>query len=146
MRGSVPILLVEDDKIDVQNVKRAFQKNKIANPLYVANNGEEALALLRERLDENRPEMILPGIILLDINMPVMNGIEFLEEIKADEKLRSIPVIVLTTSKEESDRVDSFDLGVAGYIVKPVDFYKFVEAIGVINLYWSLSELPSERG
>ena len=80
---------------------------------------------------------------MLDINMPVMNGIEFLHVVKNDETLKPIPVIVLTTSEEETDRIESFQLGVAGYIVKPVDFHSFVEAIRVLDLYWTLSELPN---
>jgi len=143
MKESVPILLVEDGKIDVQNVVRAFKKNRISNPLYVTRNGEEALAFLRGQPPYDNPIAApQPGLVLLDINMPVMNGIEFLQVVKNDDDLRNIPVVVLTTSQEERDRLESFKLGVAGYIIKPVDFAKFVEAIRVIDLYWKLSELP----
>ncbi len=143
MKDSVPILLVEDGKIDIKNVERAFYKNKITNPLYVTRNGEAALAFLRRQPPYANPiESPRPGLILLDINMPVMNGIEFLQAMKTDDALRDIPVVVLTTSHEERDRLESFKLGVAGYIIKPVDFAKFVEAIRVIDLYWKLSELP----
>ena len=83
-----------------------------------------------------------PGIILLDLNMPKMNGVEFLKIAKKDDNLKKIPVVVLTTSKEEQDKVDSFNLGVAGYMVKPVDYRKFVEVVKTIDLYWTLSELP----
>ncbi len=143
MRNGVSILLVEDDLIDVKTVKRAFKEAKIENPLDVTGNGEEALSFLRHEgkyAPPNNPAK--PAIILLDLNMPVMGGIEFLKVIKADEKLRQIPIIVLTTSKEESDLVESYDLGIAGYIIKPVEFEKFVEAVKVLNLYWSLNELP----
>ena len=142
MRSNVPILLVEDDQVDIMTVQRAFKRNKITNPLYVTSNGQDALAYLRHEGAYGPPEKSpRPGIILLDLNMPIMNGIEFLKVIKADSKLRRIPVIVLTISHEEEDRVDSFNLSVAGYIVKPVQFDKFVEAIKLINLYWTLSEL-----
>ncbi len=137
------ILLVEDDVVDVMNVRRAFQKQRIANPLYVVGNGAEALDFLRHRGAFSDPATApRPGIILLDLNMPVMNGIEFLREVKHDPQLRLIPVVVLTTSAEENDRVESYGLGVAGYIVKPVQFAKFVRAVTTIDLYWELCELP----
>lgn len=142
MKEDISIMLVEDDDVDAENVVRAFKKNKITNPLYIANNGEEALALLRNEDPYADPEMYRrPGIILLDINMPIMNGIEFLKEVKADEKFKSIPVIVLTTSKEENDRVESFKLSVAGYVIKPVEFADFIKVVKTIDLYWTLSEL-----
>ncbi|MCP4693652.1 MAG: response regulator [Desulfobacterales bacterium] len=142
MRENVPILLVEDDDVDAENVVRAFKKNKITNPLYMTPNGEEALALLRREGRYNDSQKYpSPGIVLLDINMPRMNGIEFLKIIKADEAFKHIPVVVLTTSREENDRVESFKLSVAGYIIKPVDFEHFIQVIQTINLYWTLSEL-----
>jgi CheY-like chemotaxis protein len=155
MKNNIPILLVEDDEVDVMTVRRAFKKNKITNPLLVASNGEEALACLRherregsvhDKYDEkkNNKNTPRPGIILLDLNMPVMNGIEFLKAVKADSDLRRIPVIVLTTSREEEDRVRSFEKSVAGYIIKPVEFDKFTEAVKLIDLYWTLSELSPE--
>ena len=143
MRENVPILLVEDDLVDVKTVKRALQENRITNPLHVAGHGEEALDYLRHQGKyADVASSPRPGIIFLDLNMPVMNGIEFLKVIKADDELKRIPVLVMTTSHEESDRVESFGLGVAGYVIKPVDFIKFVEAVRVIDLYWTLSELP----
>lgn len=143
MKKNVPILLVEDDVVDVKTVRRALKENKIINPLHVAGHGEHALAYLRHEGEFSDPATSpRPGIILLDLNMPVMNGVEFLKVIKADDEFKTIPVIVMTTSHEESDRVQSFGLGVAGYIIKPVDFVKFVEAVRVIDLYWTLSELP----
>jgi len=137
----INILLVEDDEVDVMNVQRAFKKNNINNPLYVANNGLEALVMLRG--DGNSPS-ILPEqrLILLDLNMPKMNGIEFLRELRADPELKPIPVIVLTTSNEDRDKVEAFNFNVAGYIVKPVTFPNFVEAVATLNKYWALSELP----
>ncbi len=136
MRSTKPILLVEDDQVDAMTVKRALKDIKVTNRLDIVNNGEEALIFLRN------PENEQLGIILLDLNMPRMNGIEFLEIAKSDDDLKKIPIVVLTTSKEEQDKVDSFNLGVAGYMIKPVDYLKFVEVIKTIDLYWSLSELP----
>ncbi|CAN0491270.1 unnamed protein product [Phaeothamnion confervicola] len=136
MKADRPILLVEDDDVDVMTVRRALGDLKVLNPLRVAGDGEEALDLLRGA------DALRPCVILLDINMPRMNGIEFLREAKADAVLRSIPVVVLTTSREEQDRIDSFDLSVAGYMIKPADYLKFVEVIRTIDMYWTLSELP----
>lgn len=143
MRNNIPILLVDDDQVDIMTVQRAFKVNNIVNPLYIVGNGKEALDYLRhkEKYDKSNSSPT-PGIILLDLNMPVMNGIEFLRIAKTDKDLKKIPVIVLTTSKEENDRVESFNLSVAGYIIKPVEFEKFVEAVRVLKLYWTLSELP----
>jgi CheY-like chemotaxis protein len=131
------ILLVEDDEVDVMNVRRAFKKNNIGNPLWVAGNGLDALALLRgpEIPRERR-------LILLDLNMPRMNGIEFLRELRADPELGLTPVVVLTTSDDERDRVDAYNLNVAGYILKPVTFVSFVEAMATLNKYWTLVEMP----
>ncbi len=143
MRDNIPILLVEDDQVDVMTVQRAFKRNNIINPLSITSNGEQALQFMRHQGEfQDHEKFPRPGIILLDLNMPVMNGIECLKALKADEELKKLPVIVLTTSKEECDRVESFKLSVAGYIIKPVEFEKFVEAVKVLNLYWTLSELP----
>jgi CheY-like chemotaxis protein len=132
-------MLVEDDTVDAMSVKRALKDLKVLNPLVRAGNGEEALVYLR---DDNN---VKPCVILLDLNMPKMNGIEFLKVAKADEKLRRIPAIILTTSKDDQDRIQTFQLNVAGFIVKPVDYIKFVEAMKIINLYWTLSELPNSE-
>ncbi|MBW2709268.1 MAG: response regulator [Deltaproteobacteria bacterium] len=111
MKSSKPILLVEDDRVDAMTVKRALKEIKVTNRLDVVENGEAALSFLRN------PEHEKPGIILLDLNMPKMNGIEFLEIAKKDDTLKRIPVVVLTTSKEDQDKVDSFNFGVAGYML-----------------------------
>lgn len=137
MRNCKPILLLEDDTVDAMTVKRALKDLKVINPLVRTGNGEEALTYLR---DSSKTK---PCVVLLDLNMPKMNGIEFLKIAKADEKLKKIPAIVLTTSKDDHDRFQSFNLNVAGFIVKPVDYKKFVEAMRIINLYWTLSELPN---
>jgi CheY-like chemotaxis protein len=131
------ILLVEDDQVDVMNVKRAFEKNKILNPLYVATNGLEALQMLR---DGSVPA--LRRLVLLDLNMPSMGGIEFLRELRADSKLRLTPVVVLTTSGDEKDRLDAYDFHVAGYLRKPVEFPNFMELTAALNKYWTLVDMP----
>jgi CheY-like chemotaxis protein len=131
------ILLVEDDEVDVMNVQRAFRKNNIANPLFLAGDGVQALELLRgPTIPRER------RLVLLDLNMPRMNGIEFLRELRADPELGATTVVVLTTSNDERDRVDAFNLNVAGYILKPVTFQNFCEAMSTLNKYWSLVELP----
>ena len=131
------ILLVEDDEVDVMNVKRAFDKARIQNPVEVAKDGVHALSLLKD--PSFSKERLL---ILLDINMPRMNGIELLREIRKDPELHSLPVVVLTTSDDERDKVDAFDLNVAGYLLKPVTFPKFVDILDVLNRYWTLVEWP----
>ena len=136
MRNSKPILLAEDDDVDAMTVKRAFKDLQVANKLVRAADGEQTLEYLRT---ENSEE---PCLILLDLNMPKMNGIEFLKIVKADEALKRTPVIVLTTSSDERDVVESFELGAAGYMVKSVDYEKFVDVISTIDQYWTLSELP----
>jgi CheY-like chemotaxis protein len=140
--GSVPdkllnILLIEDDQVDVMNVRRAFEKNRIVNPLQVAANGLEALEMLRSN--------IVPAdrrLILLDLNMPRMNGLEFLGALRADSALHATPVVVLTTSNDERDKVEAYNLNVAGYLLKPVTFVRFVEAMAALNKYWTLVEMP----
>jgi CheY-like chemotaxis protein len=128
------ILLVEDDQVDAMTVRRALKELHVVNRLEHVENGEEALDYL---CDSGRES---PCLILLDLNMPVMNGIEFLQAVKKAPELRLFPVVVLTTSDEQNDKVATFDLGVAGYMRKPVDYQKFVEIIRTIDAYWSLSE------
>jgi CheY-like chemotaxis protein len=131
------ILLVEDDKVDVKNVERALRTNNISNPLFVASNGVEALAMLRDgRVPGSR------RLILLDLNMPKMNGIEFLRELRADGALANSTVVVLTTSNDDEDKLAAYDLHVAGYLLKPVTFVNFVELMATLNKYWALVELP----
>jgi len=137
MNSKKSILLVEDDKVDAMTVKRALRDLNVTNHLDIVGNGEEALAYLKN--EENRE----PCIILLDFNMPKMNGIEFLKIIKNMDSFKMIPVIVLTTSKNEQDRIESFRLSVAGYMIKPVDYMQFVETVKMIEMYWTLSELPA---
>ena len=131
------ILLVEDDEVDVMNVKRAFKLNNILNPLYVAADGVDGLEMLRNgSVPRGR------RIILLDLNMPRMNGIEFLRELRKDPDLAPTPVVVLTTSNDDRDKIDAYNLNVAGYLVKPVTFPNFCESMAALNKYWSLVELP----
>ena len=130
------ILLVEDDDVDVMNVKRAFERSHITNPLFVANNGLEALEKLRSGDIPNHRRLIL-----LDLNMPKMNGIEFLRELRKDPELCSLPVVVLTTSRMDRDRVESYRLNVAGYLLKPVTFATFCELMVTLNKYWALVEM-----
>jgi len=136
----INILLVEDDEVDIMNVKRAFMKNKITNPLFIARNGLEGLDNLR---GNNGVPVIspLPKIILLDINMPKMGGLEFLAELRRDQELHAISVFILTTSNEESDKMTAYDLNVAGYIIKPIFFENFVNAVATLNSYWQLCEI-----
>jgi CheY-like chemotaxis protein len=135
------ILLVEDDEVDVMNVQRAFKKGHITNPLFIASNGIEALELLRGT-SKTSPEMPASRrLILLDLNMPKMNGIEFLAELRADPVLKKIPVVVLTTSNEERDRLEAYNFNVAGYLLKPVTFGSFVEVMVTLNKYWALCEM-----
>ena len=131
------ILLIEDDEVDVLNVRRAFQKNNIANPLFVASNGLEALEQLRGKMIPRERR-----IVLLDLNMPKMNGIEFLRELRQDPELKLTPVVVLTTSNDERDRIEAYNLNVAGYLLKPVTFSNFCEVMTALNKYWALVELP----
>jgi CheY-like chemotaxis protein len=129
-------LLVEDDIVDVMTIRRAMRDLEITSELVPTGDGEEALAYLKN--EDNAK----PCVILLDLNMPKMNGTEFLRTVKADNMLKKIPVVVLTTSNSERDIIRSFELGAAGYMVKSVDYKKFMEIIRTIDLYWTLSKLP----
>jgi CheY-like chemotaxis protein len=136
------ILLVEDDEVDVMNVQRALKKNNATATLYRAANGIEALAMLRTNSQiatENNSRLL----ILLDLNMPKMGGLEFLKELRADPALCNLPVVVLTTSMQDSDLATAYQYNVAGYIIKPISFSSFVETIDVLNRYWSMSDMPS---
>lgn len=139
---SVPnILLIEDDSVDVMNVQRAFKKTNVTYPLHIAFNGIEALNMLKGT--NGRPKLNpLPRIILLDINMPKMNGLEFLKELRNDPDLRSISVFIMTTSNDDQDKMEAYNLNIAGYILKPLSFEKFVSSISILNNYWKLCEQP----
>jgi len=136
MNSKQKILLIEDDEVDVRSVKRAFDELHITNPLAVTHNGEEALEYLRNGKNKR------PGLILLDLRMPRMDGIEFLKTMKKDNQLKMIPVVTLTTSREDQDKAESYNFGVSGYMMKPVNYKDFVEVIRTIKMYWTLSESP----
>ncbi len=137
MRTNKPILLVEDDEVDVLTVRRALKDIRVSTKLAVAANGEEALAVLRNG------KGLRPAIILLDLNMPRMSGLEFLRAARAEGCANGIPIVVLTTSRQDQDIVEGFNYNVAGYMIKPVDYAKFVEVMQAIDRYWTLSELPA---
>lgn len=139
--SSIPIMLVEDDHIDVMNVQRAFKKNNITNTLYIAFNGVDALNMLKG-IDGKPKISPLPQIIITDINMPKMNGIEFIKELRNDPELQSIIVFVLSTSNDENDKIEAYKLNVAGYILKPVSFEKFVGSIAILSNFWNLCAHP----
>lgn len=139
------VLMAEDDEHDIVATKRAWKKHHIANPLYVVNDGEECLQYLRREGKFGPPNNVpRPGILLLDINMPKMDGLTVLKHIREDEELRRLPVVILTTSKAEEDRLRSYDLGANAYIAKPVGFENFSTAVKTISLFWQLVELPEE--
>ena len=137
MKSNKPILLVEDDQVDSMTVRRALKELNVTNRVDMANNGEEAISYL-QNCEPNKP-----CIILLDLNMPKMNGLEFLNVVKHQEDFKTIPIIVLTTSRDDQDRIESFKHSVAGYMIKPVDYMQFVETMRTIEMYWTLSELPA---
>jgi CheY-like chemotaxis protein len=134
MKPEQSVLLVEDDRVDAMTVQRALRELNSPNPLHHVTDGEKALAYL------HNPANPRPGLILLDLNMPRMNGLEFLARVKNDDQLKVIPVVVLTTSREEMDRAHSFGRSVAGYMIKPVDYDQFVEVMRTIKNYWMTSE------
>jgi CheY-like chemotaxis protein len=138
MKNFKPVLLVEDDVIDAMTVRRAFKDLKLTNPLAHVTDGEEALDYLKN------PDNPTPCVILLDLNMPRMNGVEFIEIVKADPVLKMIPIVVFTTSSDRSDITESYRRSVAGYIVKPIDYHAFVDTVAAIGLYWTINEMPPD--
>ena len=133
-----PILLVEDNPMDVDLTLRAFKRRKITNPVIVARDGEEALAFI-PRWESGEP---LPLVILLDLKLPRVGGLEVLRRLKEHVTFRAIPVVVLTTSGEDSDVKTAYGLGANSYIVKPVEFDKFMEVAAQIELYWTVFNRP----
>lgn len=140
MAPTVNLLLVDDDEVDVQGLKRAFNKSRIANPITVARDGVEALEVLRG--ENGKPKLPKPHLILLDLNMPRMNGLEFLEVIRADEEFRSAVVFMVTTSKAEEDKARAYGHNVAGYIVKQDPAKTFMQAVSMLEHYWTVVEFP----
>lgn len=139
----VEILLVEDNPHDAELTLRALKKNNFANSIIVATDGEEALDFIFARgAFSNRKVEDGPKVVILDLKLPKVDGLEVLKTMKGDPRTRIIPVVVLTSSKEETDVVESYRLGVNSYIVKPVDFDKFIEAVRDLGLYWLLLNQP----
>lgn len=132
------ILLIDDDEVDVLSLQRGFKKNNIFNPLFVAGDGLDALDKLR---GTNGAEKITPTprIILLDIHMPKMSGLEFLKELRADNHLHTASVFVLTSSEDDKDRIEAFNYNVAGYIRKPVTMENFIQAVATLKNFWKLT-------
>jgi CheY-like chemotaxis protein len=142
MSGLGRILLVEDDPKDVELTLTALDEYKLANEVVVAGDGEEALDYLhcRGRFATRAKEN--PAVLLLDLKLPKVDGLEVLQQIKSDPKLKLIPVVVLTSSREERDMVSSYQLGVNAYVVKPVDFHEFVNAIKELGVFWAIINEP----
>lgn len=137
MRNSKPILLVEDDKVDVITTRKAFSEIGVANEIIHKCDGKEALEYLR---DESNTK---PCIVLLDIDMPEMDGFEFITAVKSESKLKKIPLVILAASDEKQSITRAFESPTAGYILKALDFGQFVERIRIVNNYWTLSMLPN---
>lgn len=137
---TVTFLLVEDDDVDVMGFQRALSRQKIVNPVEVARDGVEALERLRGQNGQEKLEP--PYIILLDLNMPRMNGLEFLQEIRQDEELRHAIVFVITTSRDEADRLAAYKQNIAGYIVKSNATESFQNALSMLDNYWRVIEFP----
>ncbi|MHC4703720.1 MAG: response regulator [Planctomycetota bacterium] len=137
MRNSKPILLVEDDHVNAITTKRAFKELNVTNDLVHKVDGQDALEYLRGESN------VTPCFILLDLNMPKMDGFEFLESVKSDNALKKIPVVIFTTSDTNESVDKGFDLGAAGYVLKPADYGRFVESMRTVEKYWTLSRLPA---
>lgn len=140
---TVHILLVEDDQVDAKAFLRAFQKLKVANPVTVARDGVEAWEILSGSNDH--PPLPRPYLVILDINMPRMTGLELLRKIRADEQLRDSIVFVLTTSNDEQDKIQAYDLNVAGYMLKSDVGNSFINAVQLVENYWKVVEFPAKR-
>ena len=136
------ILLVEDDPNDIELTMIALEKNNLANEVYVVRDGEEALDYLLHRRNIESCDTSNPTVILLDLKLPKINGLEVLRQIRANEQLRMIPVVVLTSSREEPDMKEAYKLGANAYVVKPVNFNEFITAVKEIGLFWAIINEP----
>lgn len=143
MQRLTKILLVEDSSDDIEITKRAFKEAKLSNKMWVVRDGQEALDFLHHR-DKYQDVAISPkpGLILLDINLPKVNGLEVLRKVKEDPVLKMIPTVILTVSRKEDDRINGYNCGCNSFIQKPVEFEKFVEIVRQIGLYWGLLNAP----
>jgi CheY-like chemotaxis protein len=137
-----PILLVEDDKRDLELTLVALERSKLSNEVIVVRDGAQALDYLNRENDFKNREEGNPAVVLLDLKLPKVNGLEVLQAIRATESLRSIPVVMLTSSHEESDVLKSYELGVNAYVVKPVEFKQFVAAIADLGIFWAVLNEP----
>lgn len=144
---NIVVLMAEDNEHDIVAIKRAWKKNAISNPLYIVNDGEECLEFLYRRgrysSSDTAPR---PGLLLLDINMPKMDGLTVLKHIRADPQFRNMHIVILTTSKADNDLVQGYELGANAYIVKPVGFENFAAVVNRINLFWAIVETPPPTG
>jgi len=136
------ILLVEDDPRDVELILEALGDYNLANEVIVAGDGEEALDYLCKRGKFETRSNGSPAVVLLDLKLPKVNGMEVLKQVRSDEKLRMIPVVILTSSREERDWIESYNLGVNAYVVKPVDFHEFVDAVKDLGVFWAVVNEP----
>jgi CheY-like chemotaxis protein len=136
------ILLVEDDEVDVMTVQRLLKKNHVVNPLYIAENGLEALAMLREPSSQSLAAFTEHLLILLDLNMPKMNGREFLTHLRSDSNLKKLPVIVFITSEEEKHRLEKSHLNIVGYLSKPITFSELTQLMKTLNKHWVFQPIP----
>lgn len=146
MNREVEILLVEDNPNDVELTLHAFRKNNLSNQIRVARDGAEAIEFLLGTDSQGQAANAPPKVVLLDLKLPKVDGLEVLRRIKGEPRTRTIPVVVLTSSREERDIVESYQLGVNSYIVKPVDFEQFTEAVRSLGLYWLLLNQPPPEG
>lgn len=137
-----PILLAEDNPNDVELTLTALHSLNLANEIVVVNNGAEVLDFLHRRNGyHGRPE-VLPAVIMLDLKMPRVDGLEALRQIRADAALRTVPIVILTSSREENDLVKGYQLGANGYVVKPVDFDQFIAAVSQLGVFWAIINEP----
>jgi CheY-like chemotaxis protein len=136
--GAIDILLVEDNDNDAELAMRALRQHQLANNIRHVRDGAEALSILFEDHQQQSAAAVKPRLVLLDLKMPKIDGIEVLQKLKADERTQHIPVVVLTSSQEEQDVVQSYRLGVNSYIIKPVDFQQFTDATKTLGMYWML--------
>jgi DNA-binding response OmpR family regulator len=146
MNKSKYILLVEDNDDDIELTKLAFEQNKFANKIKVIKDGEEALNFLLQRGNDELKKMGRPVFILLDINLPKVNGMDILTHLKKNDYVKNVPVIMLTTSKEDEDIVLSYELGANSYVRKPVNYHEFVDVINSLGVYWlAINQIPHEN-